>query len=114
MGLPALRVGQCGRKGVWRPQNGAETAHRRRGLATIVELAEPCEPGGTIARYGPRHRSVSVGACSITMISVIDDVRRKLRELATPEATAAFRKFVPTAREVHGVRVPLINELARE
>lgn len=33
--------------------------------------------------------------------------------MSSPEAKAAFRKFVPSSERVHGVRLPQLNELAK-
>ena len=46
--------------------------------------------------------------------NTLAEIRRALRAAATPEAAAASRKFVPTSVEVYGVRLPVINDLARQ
>lgn len=44
----------------------------------------------------------------------IREIWQKLKTAATPEGKAATRKFVPDAEGVYGVRMPFLNELARE
>ena len=41
-------------------------------------------------------------------------IQRALHDAATAEAAAASRKFVPSAVKVYGVRMPVINDLARK
>jgi 3-methyladenine DNA glycosylase AlkD len=41
-------------------------------------------------------------------------IQRALHDAATADAAAASRKFVPSAVKVYGVRMPIINGLARE
>src|SRR5438477_9972911 len=41
-------------------------------------------------------------------------IRQALSQSASEEAKASFRKFVPTSVMVYGVRLPVINELARQ
>lgn len=41
-------------------------------------------------------------------------IQKKLKSLSTDEATASIRKFVPDASKVYGVKMPVINELAKE
>lgn len=44
------------------------------------------------------------------------EIQKTLRENATPEALAAQKKFVPgvEAQKVYGVRVPVLNDLAKQ
>lgn len=42
------------------------------------------------------------------------EIRESLGRSVTDEARAGFRKFVPTSADVYGVRLPVINDLARE
>jgi 3-methyladenine DNA glycosylase AlkD len=41
-------------------------------------------------------------------------IRQKLRFLSTVETKASIQKFVPDAEKVYGVKMPFINELAKE
>ena len=41
-------------------------------------------------------------------------IKQALMAKADPAAKAAFQKFIPTSQDVYGVRVPLLNQLARE
>src|SRR4051794_33373470 len=41
-------------------------------------------------------------------------IREALTAAATEEAATASRKFVPTAVKIYGVRVPVLNDLARQ
>jgi 3-methyladenine DNA glycosylase AlkD len=41
-------------------------------------------------------------------------IKQALVAMADPEAKAATQKFVPTSQNVYGVRVPLLNQLAKE
>jgi 3-methyladenine DNA glycosylase AlkD len=41
-------------------------------------------------------------------------IHKALRDAATEDAAAASRKFVPSAVKVYGVRMPIINHLARK
>ncbi len=41
-------------------------------------------------------------------------IKQALRANADPAAKAASQKFVPTSQNVYGVRVPVLNQLARE
>jgi 3-methyladenine DNA glycosylase AlkD len=41
-------------------------------------------------------------------------IQKKLKSLSTPEAKASIQKFVPDATKVYGVKMPVINELAKE
>lgn len=43
----------------------------------------------------------------------LSSIRRVLRESANADAAAASRRFVPSAVRVYGVRMPIINDLAR-
>lgn len=44
----------------------------------------------------------------------LQQIRKKLKSLSTPEAKASVQKFVPDAQRVYGVRMPFINEFATE
>jgi len=44
----------------------------------------------------------------------LTEIRKRLLSASTPEAEASTRKFVPHAEQVYGVRMPVLNELARE
>jgi 3-methyladenine DNA glycosylase AlkD len=41
-------------------------------------------------------------------------IEKKLQSLSTPEAKASIQKFVPDANKVYGIKMPVINELAKE
>ena len=41
-------------------------------------------------------------------------IKETLRAKSNEKAKTAFQKFVPTSQRVYGVRVPALNELARE
>lgn len=41
-------------------------------------------------------------------------IQKKLKSLSTPEVKASVQKFVPDAQKVYGVKMPFINELAKE
>ena len=43
----------------------------------------------------------------------IQEIRLQLQQLATNEAKASFEKFVPGSQKVYGVRMPLVNDLAK-
>jgi len=45
---------------------------------------------------------------------ILDEIRNKLRSLSSEEAKKAFAKFVPNSQQVYGVRLPQINQLAKE
>ncbi|AIE83671.1 DNA alkylation repair protein [Fimbriimonas ginsengisoli] len=47
-------------------------------------------------------------------MSDLDSIRERLRAAGTDEGRKAAQKFVPTADRTYGVRVPILNELARE
>ena len=44
----------------------------------------------------------------------LPQLQQGLRQLATSEAREAARKFVPDVQRVYGIRMPLLNALARE
>jgi 3-methyladenine DNA glycosylase AlkD len=48
------------------------------------------------------------------MVGPLALIQRALRDAATEDAAAASRKFVPSAVKVYGVRMPVINDLARK
>src|ERR1051326_3146743 len=48
------------------------------------------------------------------MVGPLALIQRALRDAATEDAAAASRKFVPSAVKVYGVRIPVINDLARK
>lgn len=48
------------------------------------------------------------------MSVLLKQVQKQLAELATPEAKAAALKFVPNAEKVYGIRMPVLNLLARK
>lgn len=41
-------------------------------------------------------------------------IKQALRAISDPDAKAASQKFAPTSENVYGVRVPLLNQLAKE
>ncbi|MFN2481919.1 MAG: hypothetical protein ABR554_10675, partial [Pyrinomonadaceae bacterium] len=41
-------------------------------------------------------------------------IRRRLARESGEGARDSFRKFIPTSQRVYGVRVPALNEIARE
>jgi len=41
-------------------------------------------------------------------------IKQALMAMSDPDAKAATRKFAPTSQNVYGVRVPLLNQLAKE
>ena len=50
----------------------------------------------------------------INMTRQLKEIQRILRSKATPEAKAAYRKFVPGNEMIYGVRTPVLNELANQ
>lgn len=44
----------------------------------------------------------------------LSSIKQALVAKSDEEAKAAFRKFIPTSQHVYGVRVPLLNQLAKE
>ena len=46
--------------------------------------------------------------------ALVQEVQWLLRQQSTPEAAAACRKFNPSAQDVYGVRVPVLNNLAKQ
>jgi len=47
------------------------------------------------------------------MKTELEAIRRYLIKHSSNDAKAAFQKFIPTSQRVYGVRVPLLNELAK-
>ncbi len=47
-------------------------------------------------------------------MSELEQIRERLAAVGTEEGRIAARKFVPTTDRVYGVRVPILNQLARE
>jgi len=41
-------------------------------------------------------------------------IQSALKKMADPAARASFQKFIPTCQNVYGVRVPFLNELAKQ
>jgi len=48
------------------------------------------------------------------MTSTLRAAQAKLRQAADPRVAASTAKFVPTARRVYGVRLPILNALVKE
>jgi 3-methyladenine DNA glycosylase AlkD len=48
------------------------------------------------------------------VLSLLRKIRSILKGRAHPNAKAAFQKLVPTSQNVYGVRMPVLNELARQ
>ena len=48
------------------------------------------------------------------MSGLLKIVQKELRKKSTPEGKAAAFKFVPHAERVYGVRMPVLNELAKK
>lgn len=48
------------------------------------------------------------------MQNTLREIRNHLTKSSSEEARAATRKFVPTSVKVYGVRLPVINDLARQ
>ena len=46
--------------------------------------------------------------------SKLSDIQFMLHQKGTEEGKASFRKFVPTSQKVYGVRLPDINDLAKQ
>jgi 3-methyladenine DNA glycosylase AlkD len=44
----------------------------------------------------------------------LSSIKQELAAKADEKARDAFRKFVPTSQRIYGVRVPLLNKLAKE
>ena len=44
----------------------------------------------------------------------LPQIQKKLKSSSTPEAKTSIQKFVPDASKVYGVKMPLINELAKD
>lgn len=44
----------------------------------------------------------------------LNDIQATLLQNSTPEAKAAYQKFVPGTENVYGVRTPFLNELAQQ
>jgi 3-methyladenine DNA glycosylase AlkD len=44
----------------------------------------------------------------------LPQIQKKLKFSSTPETKASIQKFVPDASKVYGVKMPVINELAKE
>src|SRR3954470_3047004 len=44
----------------------------------------------------------------------LKEIRAALRRSATAEACASFAKFVPSAQKIYGVRVPVLNKIAKQ
>ena len=44
----------------------------------------------------------------------LKQIQKKLKSVSTPEGKASILKFVPDASRVYGVKMPVINELAKE
>jgi hypothetical protein len=44
----------------------------------------------------------------------LSSIRQALVAKSDEKAKGAFRKFIPTSQNVYGVRVPLLNQLAKE
>ena len=44
---------------------------------------------------------------------MIDEIRKILQKNANEQALASFRKFVPGAQTAYGVRMPVLNQLAK-
>ncbi len=47
------------------------------------------------------------------MTALLPQIQRLLLQHASPEAKAAFAKFVPGSMKIYGVRTPLLNELSK-
>ncbi len=45
---------------------------------------------------------------------LLSEIQLSLRNAASEDAAAASRKFVPTSVKVYGVRLPVVNDLARK
>ncbi len=50
----------------------------------------------------------------MTGSDVLTEIQDKLSTFSTEEARVAFAKFVPNSRNVYGVRLPMINNLAKQ
>jgi 3-methyladenine DNA glycosylase AlkD len=48
------------------------------------------------------------------MSVLLKQVQKELKESATPEAKAAALKFVPHAEKVYGIRMPVLNMMAKK
>ncbi len=48
------------------------------------------------------------------ILNALLEIRGHLKNSSSEEARAATRKFVPTSIKVYGVRLPIINDLARQ
>jgi 3-methyladenine DNA glycosylase AlkD len=48
------------------------------------------------------------------MSSLLKQIQKELETKSTPEAKAAALKFVPTATKVYGIRMPVLNDLAKK
>jgi 3-methyladenine DNA glycosylase AlkD len=44
----------------------------------------------------------------------LKEIQSALERMADPAAKASFKKFVPTSQNVYGVRLPFLNELAKQ
>jgi 3-methyladenine DNA glycosylase AlkD len=45
---------------------------------------------------------------------MLADIQDVLKQKSNPEAKASFEKFIPSSQNVYGVRVPILNELAKK
>jgi 3-methyladenine DNA glycosylase AlkD len=48
------------------------------------------------------------------MENYVKEIQKLLKANATPEAVAATKKFAPGSTKVYGVRIPILNDLARK
>jgi 3-methyladenine DNA glycosylase AlkD len=48
------------------------------------------------------------------MSSELKAIQKILRERSSPEALAAYKKFVPGSMKIYGVRTPVLNELSKQ
>lgn len=46
--------------------------------------------------------------------TALNEIKKKLFLLKTPEATSAFKKFVPGSMKIYGVRTPLLDGLSKQ
>ena len=67
---------------------------------------------GTIEdAYTPAYVS---GLIQMNVSQRLRSIKQTLIVKSDPKAKAAFQKFIPTSQNVYGVRVPLLNQLAKE
>jgi 3-methyladenine DNA glycosylase AlkD len=45
---------------------------------------------------------------------LLKEIKKTLTEKSSPEAAAAYKKFVPGKQKIYGVRTPLLDEISRQ